>query len=190
MSEVLNNIYIDRFLLVVFVKYILSQIYSYCIWNCTFWYFMEIVENGIFFYPKTSNFLILGMVGRKKLPDTSMSNIFNVLSIDLQYTLSFKWPDFGLKCRVTTTPKDQSLKFKASVLYEIFPFLKQGGIAIHFLNFMVVTQLLLWNRKERLSLTVTEGRQLGMSFLSQLGFQRVWNFIISLGWFSLGWIKI
>ena len=55
---------------------------------------------------------------------------------------------------------------------------------------MVVTQLLLWNRKERLSLTVTEGRQLGMSFLSQLGFQRVWNFIISLGWFSLGWIKI
>ena len=29
MSEILNNIYIDRFLLVAFVKYILSQVYSH-----------------------------------------------------------------------------------------------------------------------------------------------------------------
>ena len=62
------------------------------------------------------------MVGRRNLPDPSMNNILNVLSIGLQYTLSFKWPDFGLKCRVTITLKVQSLKFKASVLYEIFPF--------------------------------------------------------------------
>ena len=78
-----------------------------------------------------------------------MHNIYNVLSIDLQYTLSFKWPDLGLKCRVTITSKGQSLKFKASVLYEIFPFLKQAKIVNHFLNLLIVTEFLLWNRKER-----------------------------------------
>ena len=55
------------------------------------------------------------MVGRRKLPDSSINNIFNVLSIDLQYTLSFKRPNFGLKCLVKITPKVQSLKFKANV---------------------------------------------------------------------------
>ena len=74
------------------------------------------------------------MVGRRKLPDSSMNNIVNVLSIGLQYTLSLN----DLKC--------QSLKFKASVLYEIFLFLKQTGILIHFL---IVTELLLWKRKDR-----------------------------------------
>ena len=49
------------------------------------------------------------MVSRKKLSDLPLNNIFSVLSIGLQYTLSFKWPDFGLKCRVTIMPKDQSL---------------------------------------------------------------------------------
>ena len=161
MSEILNNINIDRFLLVAFVKYILSQVYIHCIWDCTFWYFMKIVKTVVFwrkifkiivylfFYPKTSNVLKLGMVGRRNLPDPSMNNIFHVLSIDLQYNLSFKWPDFGLKWRVTITPKGQSLKFKARVLYEIFPFLKQTGIVIHFLNLMIVTESLLWNKKER-----------------------------------------
>ena len=46
-------------------------------------------------------------------------------------------------------PKDQFLKVKASVLYEIFLFLKQAGIVIHFLNLKIVTELLLSNRKER-----------------------------------------
>ena len=64
-------------------------------------------------------------------------------------------------------PKDQSLKVKASVLYEIFLFLKQAGILIQFLSLKIVTESLLWNRK----LTVRSGRQLGMYFLSQLGFQ-------------------
>ena len=68
---------------------------------------------------------------------------------------------------VTIMPKDQSLKVKASVLYEIFLFLKQAGILIHFLSLKIVTESLLWNRK----LTVRSGRQLGMYFLSQLGFQ-------------------
>ena len=105
MSEILDNIYIDRFLYLAFVKYILLQIYSHCIGNCTFWYFLAIVETcflkKIFskysyiyvgFYPKTINFHNSGIVG-------------NVLSIGLQYTLSFKWPDFGLKYLVTITPK-------------------------------------------------------------------------------------
>ena len=46
-------------------------------------------------------------------------------------------------------PKGQSLKLKASALYEISPFLKQAGIVIHFLNLKILTELVLWNRKER-----------------------------------------
>ena len=91
MSEILINTYIDRFLHVAFVKYILSEIYSYCSRNCTFGYFLEIVETVVFwrkdiqnlvifaFNSKTSNFHNSGMVGRRKLPDPSMKNIFNVL---------------------------------------------------------------------------------------------------------------
>ena len=77
-----------------------------------------------FFYPKTSNFHNAGMIGRKKLSDHSMNNIFNILSIGLQYTLSFKWPDFGLKCGATITPKGQSIKFKAIVRH--FPISETG----------------------------------------------------------------
>ena len=36
-------------------------------------------------------------------------------------------------------------------MYEIFALLNQAGIAIHFLGLMIVTQLLLWNKKERQS---------------------------------------
>ena len=36
-------------------------------------------------------------------------------------------------------------------MYEIFSFLKQAGIVIHFLNLLIVIQLILWNRKERYS---------------------------------------
>ena len=79
------------------------------------------------------------MVGRRKIPDFSLNNIFSVLSIGLQYTLSLKWPDFGLKFRVTIMPVGQSLKLKVSVLHEIFPFLKQTGIATYFLNLKIVT---------------------------------------------------
>ena len=89
------------------------------------------------------------MIGHRKLPDLWLNNIFSVLAIDLQYTLSFKWPNSDLKCSVTIMPKDQFLKVKASVLYEIFLFLKQAGIVIHFLNLKIVTELLLSNRKER-----------------------------------------
>ena len=84
MSEILDNIYIDRFLLLAFVKYILSQIHSHCIWNCTFWrsrkflFFEESIFKVFlylccFFYSKTINFHNSGIVG-------------NALSIGLQYT--------------------------------------------------------------------------------------------------------
>ena len=64
----------------------------------------------VVFYPKTSNFYNSGMVNCRKLPDHLMNNIFNVLSFGLQYTVSFKWPDFVLWCLVTIMPKGQPLK--------------------------------------------------------------------------------
>ena len=86
-----------------------------CFRNCTFGYFLEIVEIVAFwkkkylkssyiyvFYPKSSNYFhYSGMFSHRKLPDLSLNNISSVLSIGLQYTLSFKGADFGLKCRVT-----------------------------------------------------------------------------------------
>ena len=124
----MDNIYVDRLLLVAFVKYILSQIYSHFFRTVlfeTFWrrgnlYFLrEIFSKScyiyVFFCPETNNFNNSEVVGRRKLPDSSMDHNFNVLSIGLQYTLSFKRPNFGLKCLVTITPKAQSLKFKANV---------------------------------------------------------------------------
>ena len=66
------------------------------------------------FYLETNNFNNSEIVDRRKLPDPKMNKGFNVLSIGLQYTLSFKRPDFGLKY-LTITPKVQSLKFKANV---------------------------------------------------------------------------
>ena len=68
-----------------------------------------------FFYPRTSNFCNSELVGHRMVPYSLINNIFDVLSIRQQYTLSFKWPNFRLKCLVTITPKGQSLKFKASV---------------------------------------------------------------------------
>ena len=48
MSEILSNINVDRYQLVSFVKDILSQIYSHCIWSYTFLFFVEIVETFVF----------------------------------------------------------------------------------------------------------------------------------------------
>ena len=136
MYEILNNIYLARLLLVAFVKYILSQIYGHVFGTVlldTFWKLWKL----LFFEQKTFKIVVYlfflsrnqqlpnsGIFGRRKLPNLSMNNIFNVLLIVLQYTISFKWPDVSLKCYVTITVKGQSIKFKASVLYGIFPFLK------------------------------------------------------------------
>ena len=66
-------------------------------------------------YPENNNYNNSKIVGRRKLPDPSMNSIFNVLWIGLQYILSYKRPDFHLKCLVTITAKVQSLKFKANL---------------------------------------------------------------------------
>ena len=47
------------------------------------------------FDPETNNFDNSEIGGRRKLPDPSMNNIFNVLWIGLQYTVSFKQLDFA-----------------------------------------------------------------------------------------------
>ena len=98
----MDNIYIDRSLLVAFVKYILSQIYSHFFeqysWilsedcgNCCFLKKTFLKSSDIYFcYSKNINFHNSGMAGRRKLPDPSMNNIF------------------GLKCCVTITPKGQT----------------------------------------------------------------------------------
>ena len=127
-----------------------SELYFWIVFedcgNCCFLKKNILIISYSFIYPKTSNFHNSrnlhnsGMVGRRKLPDASMNNVFNVLSINLQYTLSLKWPDFGLKRRVTLRLV-YSMKFSH--------FLKQAGIVIHFLNLLIVTEILLWNRKKK-----------------------------------------
>ena len=56
-----------------------------------------------------------------------MGNAFNLLSIGLQYPLSFEWYDFGLKYLVTVMLKDQPPKLKASGWN--FPISETGGKA-------------------------------------------------------------
>ena len=52
-------------------------------------------KNGTIDFTKTFN---SGMVGRRKLPNPSLNHIFNALSIGVQYMLSFRLINFGLKC--------------------------------------------------------------------------------------------
>ena len=85
------------FLLVAFVKCILSQIIVLgTVLFDTFWrlwtlafsrkYFQSLLTFS-FFYLKTSKFRNFGLVGRRKLPNSLMKIIFDTLSISLQYTL-------------------------------------------------------------------------------------------------------
>ena len=55
------------------------------------------------------------MGSRGKLPDPLLGNVFNLLSIDLRYILSFERPNFDLNYLVTVMIKGQPPKFKASV---------------------------------------------------------------------------
>ena len=88
-------------------------------WDCgNFCFLKKICSKSSYiclFYPKSSNFHNSGKIGRRKPSDPLMKNIFNVLSIGLQYAFSLKWPDFDLKCLVKITQKGQSLKFKAII---------------------------------------------------------------------------
>ena len=121
MSEILDNIYnwvflvnIETDLLLALVRYILCSHFTQ---NCILLYFLE--ARKPYFVTKNcckSSYICLfillkkrcnwihknphnsGMVGRRKLPDPSLNSIFNALSIGVQYTLSFQWTNFDLKC--------------------------------------------------------------------------------------------
>ena len=102
---------------VVLVKYFIANVQPLYLKLCflilsgdcgSFWFFEGNIVSlliFIFFYPKTSNLHNSGMVGRRKPFYPSINNVFNVLSIGSQYTVSFKWHYFGLKCLDTLTPK-------------------------------------------------------------------------------------
>ena len=107
------NIFYHRSTTIVFRTALFDTLRRF--WKLDFWrkYFQSFLI-FMFFYSKTSNFHNSEMIGRRKLCESTINSIFNVLLTGLQYTLSFKWTDFGLKCLVTITPKCQSLKFKTS----------------------------------------------------------------------------
>ena len=121
MSEILDNIYIwvflvniESVLLLALVRYMLCSHFNQ---NCILLYFLQ-AKNPYFvtkvcwklsyicvfiFSKKRCNWFHKnphnsGMVGRRKLPDSSLNRIFNALSIGVQYMLSFQWTNFGLKC--------------------------------------------------------------------------------------------
>ena len=129
MSNILNNIYSDRCLLVALIN-IFDHRSAVMNWELPFgrlWKLLILKKNTFktilylfIFYPKTSNLYKSGMFGHRKLPDLSLNKFFGVLLIRSEYTLWFQWPDFCLKCHVIIMPKGQPLIFKASVLYEIW----------------------------------------------------------------------
>ena len=121
MSKILGNIFIWVFLVnsesvltLAVVKYIL---YSYFTQNCIFLYLLE-AKNPCFvtkncskssyicvfvLSEKTAQLILQNlhnsrMVGRRELFDPSLNRIFNALSISVQYTGSFQWTNFDLKC--------------------------------------------------------------------------------------------
>ena len=121
MSEILDNIFLwvfsiksESILLLALVKYMFCSHFTQ---NCILFYFLEaknpyfVTKNCwkssyicVFILSKKrrnwfhKNLHNSGMVGRRKLPDPSLNRIFNALLIGVQYTLSFQWTNFGLKC--------------------------------------------------------------------------------------------
>ena len=121
MSEILDNIFLwvfsiksESILLLALVKYMFCSHFTQ---NCILLYFLEaknpyfVTKNCwkssyicVFILSKKrrnwfhKNLHNSGMVGRRKLPDPSLTRIFNALLIGVQYTLSFQWTNFGLKC--------------------------------------------------------------------------------------------
>ena len=126
MPKTLDNIYIwvflvnsESVLLLAFVNYMLYIDFAQ---NCIFLYILG-AKNPcfatknlskpscicVFILPQKQhnwsdkNLHNLGMVGRRKLPDPSLSSIFNAASIGIN-TLWFWWTNFGLKCLVRSLP--------------------------------------------------------------------------------------
>ena len=111
MSEILDNVYIwvflvntESVLLLALVKYMLCSHFTQIFIFCTFWMLKVLVLYiCVFILSKKrcnwfhKNLHNSGMVGRRKLSDPSLNHIFNVLSIGVQYVLSFQWINFSLK---------------------------------------------------------------------------------------------
>ena len=130
-SKILDNIYLDVFLLLasdncfitdlqpsyleLYFLILSGNCWKFCILKEIF---LSLLIFFVFFIQKQ---VTLGTVGCRKLPNPWMNNIFNVVSIGLQYILPFQWSDFDLKCFVTITPKGQSLKLRERVSVWNFP---------------------------------------------------------------------
>ena len=56
------------------------------------------------------NFHNSRMVGCGKLPDPSLNSIFNAVSIDIHYTLSFQWTNFDLNSLLPTRQASRRVK--------------------------------------------------------------------------------
>ena len=86
-----------------------------------------------------------GVVGCRKLPNLSLSNLFNLLSIGLRIGLWMAWfwpvvPRYSYAKRSIT-------KLQASIWN--FPSLKQAVSVIHFSDMLIINELLLRKWKER-----------------------------------------
>ena len=139
MSEILDNIYIWVFLVniesVLLLALVKCMLCSHFTQNCIFLYFLE-AKNPYFVTKNCWKFFYIcvfilskircnwfyknlhnsGMVGRRKLPNPLLNRIFNALSIGVQYTLSFQWISFGLKCLWRYFDKN-ALRFNCTCIY-------------------------------------------------------------------------
>ena len=126
MSEILDNIYIwvflvniESVLLLALVKYMLcSHFTQNCIF-CTFWrlkilvLWRKLVENLLIFVylfcPKngaidfTKTFITQEWFVVESCPNPRWISFLMLYRFGVQYTLSFQWTNFGLKCLLCAT---------------------------------------------------------------------------------------
>ena len=117
MSEILDDIYIwvllvkiESVLLLALVKYMFCSHFTQ---NCILLYFLQ--AKNPYFVTKNcwkSSYICVFILSKKRpnwfhknlhnsgMPDPSLNHIFNALSIGVQYTVSFYWTNFGLKCLI------------------------------------------------------------------------------------------
>ena len=109
--------------------------------------FSKSTDIYVLFVPKITELVlqkfsepISGMVGLRKLGDSSLNRVFNVLLIGLQYTLTFERPGFGQKYLVTVLSKGHSPAVKFTV-YNI-PIFEIDSNCNSILNKLIAMELL------------------------------------------------